>query len=248
MKAFALLWLYCLTSCYTGMAFSYRYERQGYHIHVQSDFDMEDVKCFYRELQLPVFIEIQKNKQAQKVVFHVEGGKALPHPQKEGFWLLTADGSQLTLNIGLMDGGKELILLKRHFSVNQLPPPRLHWEINGRKVEDHTQAISIPHTSRVDLVIEVDPDFQKRFPKEARYLASKVNVYTQSGLGSSKEPQTYQSEKANSLSISLRSAKNSGTKIWIEKGRLYRLNAYNKASNAPYSDHIWPPPLVLVIR
>ena len=248
MKTLLCILMLCTCLSEQSQAFTYTYHRQGYQVQVKSTFDLEDVKDFYRGIQLPIFIQIKQNDKLQQGYLAITGGKAIPHPKKAGYWMMTATSEQIIMRMGVVHGEANEQLLERRFRVQPIPHPQLYWEINGRRLADTCRKVSIPGYARVKLVIEPDADFRARFPREARYIAKGVRFFAQLSLGSPTASPPFQSSTPNEVSIPITVNAARGTQVFLKTGQLYRKNRNGWLQPVDNSQNLWPPPLVLTLR
>ena len=105
---------------------------------------------------------------------------------------VSPSGRNVEVNVFVLEGSDEIFLGKKEFAVIDPPRPEIGVTNAGRPI-NNGDGIS---RRRAILEFDIKPDesFQSRFPRDARYLASRATVYLRKGLQASKKIGTFNLE------------------------------------------------------
>ncbi len=138
-------------------------------------------------------------------------------------------GDNVDVSVYVLEDGEEVYLGRKSFAVIDPPRPEIKVANAGRPVSNG-ENIS---RRRALLEFEVVPDeaFQRRFPKDARYVVGSATIYLRKGLTASKKVGTFKLD-GNKLVLTriLRDA-SAGDRVLIRLDGLKRINHGGQAVN-----------------
>lgn len=153
---------------------------------------------------------------------------------------ISPSGKTCEISLSENKNGTRVLRSTYQYKVIKPPKPSIELIVNGNLYDEMAL---IPKTSRVQLIVRGDPDFQSAFPRDARYQIGKIDVLAQLSLG----PPT----KINSINAGGKSATQGiavdlgtqvrqarpGTTIFIQFDNLYRINYKNQNIKENLSFH-----------
>lgn len=140
---------------------------------------------------------------------------------------ISPTGDRLDVDVFVVDGGKDIFLGTKNFAVINPPRPEIRVTNAGRPINNGD---GIPRRrALLEFEIRADESFQSRFPRDARYLASKATVYLRKGLTASKEIGSFNLEGDKLvLTRALRDAQ-PGDRVLIRLEGIKRINHNGQA-------------------
>jgi|GEM_PF-3198786 len=149
------------------------------------------------------------------------------------------NGKTCVLSITTTDMDGTTFKWDRKFNVIKPPKPTIQLLVNGK---EYNGVSPVPKKSRVVVRLKPDADFRAKFPKDARYMISNVDLLSQRSLGAPSKVGAFSGSGKDAIQgipISLGNklrADPPGTKVYFKIAKVYRVNFQNKKVEEKYSD------------
>ena len=148
---------------------------------------------------------------------------------------LSPRGNETKVDVHLVDEENGNVFLgSKTFAVIDPPRPELAVTNAGREIKSGD---NLPKRRAIlELKVNPDEEFKRRYPKDARYRVQKATVYLRKGLKASKKIGTYDLEGSKLvLTRALRTAQ-PGDRVMVELEGVQRINHEGAAINVPLSE------------
>lgn len=146
---------------------------------------------------------------------------------------LSPDGSGTTVSVYLASetGEEDLLLGRKSFTTIEPPRPEIRVFSAGRELRNGD---NLPRArALLDFRFDADEEFRQRFPRDARYAASRARVFLRRGLAASQDIGTFNLDGGSLvLTRALRDAR-PGDRILVQLEGVVRINHAGRAIGVP---------------
>lgn len=149
---------------------------------------------------------------------------------------LSPGGDGATVNVYLVDDdSSDVFLGSKSFAVMDPPRPEIRVSNAGREVRNGDNLPT--RRALLEFNLSADPEFAKRYPRDARYSVARATVYLRKGLAASQTIGTFNLEGGQRLVLTraLRDAQ-PGDRVMIRLEGIVRINHAGQAVSVPFSE------------
>lgn len=143
----------------------------------------------------------------------------------------SGDGTTVAVYLAGEDGEEDLLLGRKSFTTIDPPRPEIRVFNAGRELRNGD---NLPRArALLNFRFEADEEFRRRFPRDARYGASRARVFLRRGLAASEDIGTFNLDGGNLvLTRALREAR-PGDRVLVQLEGVVRINHAGRAIAVP---------------
>ncbi len=143
----------------------------------------------------------------------------------------SGDGTTVTVYLAGENGEEDLLLGRKSFTTIDPPRPEIRVFSAGRELRNGD---NLPRArALLDFRFDADEQFRQRFPRDARYGASRARVFLRRGLAASQEIGTFNLDGGSLvLTRALRDAR-PGDRVLVQLEGVVRINHAGRAISVP---------------
>jgi len=143
-------------------------------------FRSEAVQLLYKECANPLSIDAPALGEYYRPSVKARGGSVTPSSSNPKKFRIVPTATPCTIEVSSTYNGQTTQLGKVPYRVILPPKPEVEFKVNGRKA---VGIPTVPKASRIRVSVIPDREFMQQFPKDARYVAEKIEVLASLGIG-----------------------------------------------------------------